>query len=456
VSHADRPFTVRGTAIHAPRRGEIEILEDAVLAIDSAGSIRSITTASAAGHAQAKADHAADPYAITLAKGQFLLPGLVDLHIHAPQWPQMGKALQLPLEQWLQKNTFPLEARYADLAFARRVFTSLVDSLLANGTTTAVYYATIHNEASLVLAEICLARGQRAFVGRVAMDDPGLCPDYYRDPSPEAALAGTITFLEQVRALPGNELALVQPIVTPRFIGGCSDRLLESLGRLAIESRAPVQTHCSEGDWEKALALARFGKTDTASLAGFGLLTRRTVLAHANFIAGADLEMIGASGAGIAHCPLSNFYFANAVLPLRSALEKGLRIGLGTDIAAGHSPSIFDACRQSVAASRVLEDGVDPSLPANRRGRPGARIDFAEAFWLATAGGADVLDLPVGRFLPGYRFDAILVDPNVPGSNLFLWEDLDDPADALQKIVYNAGSANILAAWVEGRRVHGR
>jgi guanine deaminase len=449
-------LTLRGTAIHAPRRGEIEILEDAILAIDSAGSIRSVTLANDTGHAQAKANHAADPNAITLSKDQFLLPGLIDLHIHAPQWPHMGKALQLPLEDWLQKNTFPLEARYADLAFARRVYASLVEALLANGTTTAVYYATIHNEASLALAETCLARGQRAFVGRVAMDDPVLCPDYYRDASPEAALAGTVAFFEQVRALPGNEHALVRPILTPRFIGGCSDRLLDGLARLALDSGAALQTHCSEGDWEQSLALERFGRTDTATLADFGLLTRRTVLAHANFIAGADLEMIGTSGAGIAHCPLSNFYFANAVFPLRAAFEKGLRVGLGTDISAGHSPSILEACRQSVAASRVLEDGVDPSLPAKRRGRPGSRIDFVEAFWLATAGGADVLDLPVGRFVPGCRFDAIVVDISAPGSNVVLWEELDEPTDALQKIVYNAGAANIVATWVEGRRVHSR
>ena len=448
-------FSVRGTAIHAPRRGEIEILEDAIIGVDGGGTIRSVTLPWEPGHALAAADHREDPKSLTLARGQFLLPGFIDLHIHAPQWPQMGKALHLPLDEWLQKHTFPLEARYADLAFARQAYGSLVEALLANGTTTAVYYATIHEEASLALAETCLSKGQRAFVGRVAMDDPVLCPDYYRDPSAEAALAGTVAFMEAVRNLSGNEGGLLQPVVTPRFIGGCSEKLLEELGRLAHETGAPIQTHCSEGDWEHGLALERFGKTDTATLAAFGLLNRRTVLAHGNFIAGDDLEIISASGAGISHCPLSNLYFANAVFPLRMVLEKGLRVGLGTDIAAGPSASILDACRQAVAASRALEDGVDPRLPPGRRGRPGAHIDFAEAFWLATAGGADVLDLPVGRFLAGHRFDAILLDVHAPGSNVFLWDDLDEPAEAFQKIIYNAGRANIVGTWVEGRRVSG-
>jgi len=448
-------FVIRGDAAHAPRRGEVLMLEDAIIAVGAEGRISSVALPADAGYAEAAADHAAHPQAIRLAKGQYLLPGLIDLHIHAPQWPQLGKALHLPLQDWLQKNTFPLEARYADTAYARRVYDSLVAALLANGTTTAVYFATIHNEASLALAEICLARGQRGFVGRVAMDDPGQCPADYRDPSAEAALDGTAEFLDAVRALPGNGGSLVQPVITPRFIPSCSDKLLAGLGRLARASGCPVQTHCSESDWEHAYVLDRLGRSDTEALSSFGLLTRRTVLAHANFIAGKDLEIVRSAGSGIAHCPLSNLYFANAVFPLRAALDKGLHVGLGTDIAGGHSASIFDACRQAVAVSRALEGGVDPDRPAGRRGRPASRIDFGEAFWLATAGGAEVLDLPAGRFAAGLYFDALLVDVNAPGSNVFFWEDFDEPTDRLQKIIYNATRANIVGTWVAGRRVHG-
>jgi guanine deaminase len=445
---------IRGTAVHAPRRGEVQLLDDAIILVDMEGVIVSITLPADAGYARAKADHAADSRAVTLGTGQYLLPGLIDLHIHAPQWPQLGKALHLPLQDWLQKNTFPLEARYADLAFARRIYASLVEALLANGTTTAVYFATIHNEASLALAETCLARGQRAYVGRVAMDHPEQCPDYYRDSSAESALAGTLDFITAVRALPGNQCGLVQPVVTPRFIPSCTDRLLEGLGRIAHDNDCSIQTHCSESDWEHRHVIDRFGRTDSEALSAFGLLTRRTVLAHSNFVGSDDLEVIRAAGSGIAHCPLSNFYFANAVFPLRGALDKGVRVGLGTDISGGHSPSMLDACRYAVAASRALEDGVDPGLPAAERGRPGSRVDFAEAFWIATAGGADVLDLPAGRFAPGLRFDALLVDVNAPGSNIIWNDDLDSPADVLQKIIYNATRANIISTWVEGRRVH--
>jgi guanine deaminase len=77
----------------------------------------------------------------------------------------------------------PLEARYADLRFAQSMYESLVDGLLANGTTTALYFASIHLPATQKLADICLRRSQRALIGRVAMDNPEQCPDFYRDAS---------------------------------------------------------------------------------------------------------------------------------------------------------------------------------------------------------------------------------------------------------------------------------
>ena len=215
-------FAIRGAAIQAPARGAIEFMTDAVIAVDAAGRIVAYGTATDPELAAIEARCRAAGRLVQLDGGQYLLPGLVDLHVHAPQWPQLGKALDVPLEQWLFKYTFPLEARYADLAFARRVYTSLVDSLLANGTTTAMYFATIHRAASLELASICLAKGQRAVVGRVAMDDPGQCPDYYRDASAEASVTETRTFIAELRALPGNG-GLVLPAVTPRFIPTCSD-----------------------------------------------------------------------------------------------------------------------------------------------------------------------------------------------------------------------------------------
>jgi guanine deaminase len=449
-----RGKTVLGTFCHAPKLGAVETLKDALAAVDGAGTIAAVTPAGDPGHAAARAAAAKAGTLVEAPAGSYLLPGFVDLHVHAPQYPQLGKALDVPLEVWLQQYTFPLEARYADLGFARRSYTALVGDLLANGTTTAVYFATVHEDATRLLVDICLEKGQRAFVGKVAMDNPDECPDYYRDASVEAGIDGTRALIDYIRGHAANR-GLVGPVVTPRFIPSCTDAMLRGLGALAREHGCHVQTHCSESDWEHGYVLGRYRRSDSEMLDAFGLLTRHTVLAHGNLISPDDMARIAGRGAGVAHCPLSNVYFSDAVFPLRAALAKGVRVGLGTDIAGGPSASLFDSCRMAVAASRMLEDGVDPALPPERRGRPESRVDFRTAFHLATAGGGDVLDLPIGRFAPGCQFDALLIDPAAPSGNLRLWDGLDSNDDALQKLIYGATRANVARVWVAGRGVAG-
>lgn len=448
-------FAIRGTLVHAPAAGDIEVLDDALIAVDNGGRIAAVSGPGRPDYGKLEQSARDAGRLEVLPAGEYLLPGLVDTHVHAPQWPQLGKALDRPLDEWLMKYTFPLEARYADTEFARRVYENLVHTLIANGTTTAMYYATIHLEASTRLAQTCLEKGQRALVGRIAMDNPEQCPDYYRDASTGQGLDDTQNFIEQVQGLPGNARGLVLPVITPRFIPSCTDEMLQGLGEMAQRTGCHVQTHCSEGDWEHAYVLDRCGKTDTQSLDGFGLLTPQTVLAHCNFIDDDDMGVIREMETGIAHCPLSNLYFANAVFPARKALDRGLQIGLGTDIAAGANPGILHNCQVAVTASRALEDGTNPELDAAGRGAAGARIDFREAFWMATAGGGEALGLKVGKFVEDYAFDAVVIDTGVPDSNLILWEDMDSGDDILQKIIYNADRQNIKRVWVQGERLKG-
>jgi guanine deaminase len=396
-----------------------------------------------------------EPGFTELGSGDHLLPGFVDLHNHAPQWPQLGKALDVPLADWLNRHTFPLEARFADEEFAERVYESLVEAMLAHGTTTAVYFGSAHLAATQLLAKLCLEKGQRALVGRVAMDAADTCPDYYRDPEAAVAIEETQALIEQVRTMPGNEQNLVRPVATPRFLPSCTDELLAGLGDLVRTTGVHVQTHCSESDWAHEYGLARYGRTDTVSYDHFGLLTRNTVLAHCNLITPADIDLISLRQAAVAHCPLSNAYFANAVFPVRRALESGVQIGLGTDISGGPGPSILGAMADAVVMSRLLEDGVDARLPAANRGVPDSRVGFAEAFYLGTRGGGVALDLPIGELSPGMLFDAVVVDTEATDSDLVVWDGLDETEEILQKIINNANRNNIRQVWVGGVPVHG-
>jgi guanine deaminase len=388
---------------------------------------------------------------VTLPVGSYLLPGFIDLHVHAPQYPQLGSALDVPLEVWLQKYTFPLEARYVDLAFARRSYGLLVDDLLANGTTTALYFATVHQDATRSLADICLQKGQRALIGKVAMDNAEECPDYYRDASPDDAVEGTRSLIDYINTHPENSEKRVLPVITPRFVPSCTDATLEGLGALAKACGCHVQTHCSESDWAHGYVLSRYGVTDTEALDRFGLLGRRTVLAHANFLTDDDMDKVREREAAVAHCPLSNVYFANAVFPLKAALDKGMHVGLGTDISGGPSASMLDNCRGAILMSRALESGVDPNRDAEARASYGpAQIDFRDAFYIATAGGGVALDLPIGQFKPGYFFDAIVIDTKAPKGSVRLFDEFDSGEQILQKIINTASKPNIATAWVGG------
>ena len=441
-----RGRSVLGSFFHAPGPDAAPLLASALIEIGLDGCIVSVTGMADPAYA-ANVGSASRSGSLTRLDG-FVLPGFVDLHVHAPQYPQLGQALDIPLQDWLQRYTFPLEARYADLVFAGQAYAALVDDLLAGGTTTAVYFGTIHGPATRLLAELCVARRQRALVGKVAMDHPDLCPASYRDDDADAGLHGTRSLIDEIRLLPGND-GLVHPVVTPRFVPACTDRLLEGLGDIVRAGHCHVQTHCSESDWAHRHVLDRFGRSDAEVLDGFGLLTRRTVLAHANFLSAADMDRVALRGSGVAHCALSNAYFAGAVFPLRAAMQRGVRVGLGTDISGGPSASMFEAVRMAVAASRMLESGVDPDLSPELRGRPGSRIDIRTAFHLATAGGADVLALPVGRFEPGYLFDAMLIDPAAPGGTIRLWGGESDD-DLLATLLYSASRPNIAAVWTGG------
>lgn len=443
---------LRANALHTPQRGTVEALDDALIEIDTNGIIEAVHRAGTPAHAETLARAAGR--VTTLPARTVLVPGLVDLHIHAPQYPQLGTALDLPLQDWLEHYTFPLEARYADPEYARQVYPVLVSDLLAAGTTTAVYFATLHDAATCMLADTCIQQGQRAFVGRVAMDHPDTCPAAYRDSSAEAALAGTRRVIDHIRTHPDNTDARVRPIITPRFIPACTDELLAGLGALAQETGVPVTTHASESDWEQAHVLARHGCTDTESLDRFGLLPPGTVLAHCCFLTPDDMNRIAERGAGVAHCPWSNAYFAGAAFPLRRALAAGVHIGLGSDISGGPVGTVWETARTALITARMLDTGTDPDLPPHlRSANQGAQIDAVTAFWLATAGGAEVLGLPVGHFAAGQHFDALTIDPIAKGGGLAHWllADRTDPARLLESLLHGTARVNIVAVHVGGR-----
>lgn len=377
-----------------------------------------------------------------------------DTHIHASQYPNAGIFGKSTLLDWLNTYTFPLEASLSEAFKANQVYTACIKRTLSHGTTTASYYATISVMSTNLLADLCLSYGQRAFIGRCCMD--ALSPDYYRDASAAQSLADTKSTISHIAQIDPNH-DLVCPIITPRFAPSCSSELMHSLGALQKETNLPVQTHISENKNEIKLVKEMFPSYDsyTEVYDGHGLLSPKTILAHAIHLSEAEVDLIKSRESKISHCPASNSAITSGTAKIRMLLNKGVEIGLGTDMSGGYSPSILEAVRQASLVSRhVAMEGDDE-----------AKLSIEEVLYLGTKGGAKVVGLgeKIGSFGVGMEWDAQLIGLGSVGDDgeaksdspvdIFGWESWEN---MVAKWVYNGDDRNTLAVWVKGRLVHER
>ncbi|MGK4105919.1 guanine deaminase [Limosilactobacillus vaginalis] len=442
-------IVIHGTYFTSKNVNEVEFHEDHLICIDRSGTITRTLSPVDAEYSQILNDARQAGRLIELKPNQYLLPGFIDLHVHAPQWPQAGLALELPLADWLNHYTFPLEAKFADSHYARRVYQDFVHQLLSHGTTTAMMFGTIHNDANVELARQSVTQGLRAFVGQVVMDNPDQTPEYYRNSSAKEALESTEKFIHTMLGLQQQTNSTVVPVITPRFVPSCTDEALEGLGDLAKKYDLPVQSHLSESNWEHGYAIERYGIHDTAVMDHFHLLTNRSIMAHGTQLQDDDLLTLRNRQTTIAHCPISNIYFGNGVLPVKKLFSLGNRMGIGSDISGGYSPSLYHNIRQAVKSSQMLEDGVDSRKKADERGVKDSRITMPNAFYLATVGGAQALHLKTGKLEEGYQADFQIVNGHPALMKM-------TSADIFQRLMYQTEQQDIQEVYVAGKRVYGK
>ncbi|KAF2226471.1 guanine deaminase [Elsinoe ampelina] len=448
-----QPTIYVGPLIHHKSLTELEILPTASIYVDAHGKIAHISptpTPPPAGFSSARTIHAPGP-------STFFFPGFIDTHTHAPQFPNAGLFGATTLLSWLETYTFPTESRFSSLPFAKQVYSRVVKRLLSHGTTTAAYYATVHVPATNLLAEICHAAGQRAFVGRVCMDRDGFVPGFYRDESAAQGVVDSRASIEFCRAL-DPEGDLVQAIVTPRFAPACSEEALRGLGELVRETGVRVQTHVSENRDEVRLVGKLFpeDRDYVGVYDRFGLLGERTVLAHAIWLSEEEKRLVKERKAKLSHCPCSNTCLTSGAMKVKDLLAEGIDVGLGTDASGGYSASMLEEVRQAILVSRhvAMVDGEK------------AKLSFEEALWLATKGGAKVLGLEdkVGSFEVGMDWDAQMISLGQVDEDgtIGVTENLVDVygeekwIDRVAKWVYAGDDRNTSAVWVKGRLVHKR
>lgn len=466
-----------GTAVHSTSLKELECREAMAVCVDEHGIIVAIEP----NCDQTKAENTLygdlgwSPQEVIVrsaSAGQFFFPGFIgrsvpvltrliythplfflDTHIHASQYPNAGLFGKTTLLDWLNTYTFPMESSLASIEKAETVYKRCIQRTLSHGTTTASYFATTSVPSTNLLADLCLAFGQRAFIGRCCMDT--MSPDFYRDTSAATAVADTRATIAHITSIDPTH-ALVTPIITPRFVPTCTSELMHGLGALQKETGLPVQTHLSENKSEVELVHQLFPShaSYTDVYDAHNLLGPRTILAHAVHLSEEEMDLIRKRQGKVSHCPVSNSSITSGTAKVRTLLDKGIEIGLGTDMSGGYSPSILEAARQALLVSRHVA----------MEGREESKLSVEEVLYLSTRGGAQVVGLEktLGGFEVGMEWDAQLIGLGQVGSeqefdtgpvDIFGWESWPE---RIAKWLFNGDDRNTLAVWVKGRLVHER
>ena len=336
---------------------------------------------------------------------KLLIPAMNDMHVHAPQVHNQGVAMDLELLPWLQNYTFPEESKYADTQYAERMYRRFLHTQWLFGTMRSVVFGTVHTESTRILMRLYQEAGMGAMVGKVAMNrncPEALCEDV------DAYVEGQERLIKEfsnLSPLTSNLSPLVSPIITPRFVPSCTPELLKACGELANKYQLPVQSHLSENTSEIAW-VAELEKESTSygdAYNRYGLFGQTpTIMAHCVWTNGSELELMKRNRVMVAHCPTSNFNLSSGLAPVRTFLDEGLPIGLGSDISGGHDLNML----------RMLVYAIQVSKMHYQQDKSKAFLTLSEVFWIATKSAGSFFGR-VGSFEPGYEFDALVIDDAV-------------------------------------------
>lgn len=368
--------------------------------------------------------------------GCLILPGLVDLHVHAPQYGFRGIGFDSELIEWLNTHTFPVESHYQDEEYARRAYTIFAEDLKKSATTRAVVFGTIHRRSTEILMELLEEAGVNAYVGKVNMDRNA--PEYYVENSAEESVESTVRFIEESR----RRFRRIRPILTPRFVPACTDELMGRLAQLKKVYDLPVQSHLSENQseisWVKELCPEASCYGDAYARSGILDGPAPAVMAHCVWSEEKEIELLREKNVFVAHCPKSNLNLMSGIAPVRRYIERGIRVGLGTDVAGGETLCVFEEMARAIQVSkmhwRYINDTEKP-------------LTVSEALFLATRGGGAFFG-KVGSFEKGFEFDAIVIDD----SNLRTQLD-PDLKERLERLIYCFGQCRIEAKYVAGDKI---
>jgi guanine deaminase len=428
------PFTLRARLLTPASGGGLRYEPDARIEVDERGRLARVSPWTDPTPAGETVD----------LRPWLVMPGLVDLHAHLPQLPNAGVGAGLDLLTWLERYIFPLERNF-DVATAEQVAPAAFRAFARAGTTTVVAYGALWADSLDSCFEAAEAHGIRAVIGKVMMDRVSY-DDTERNPG-EVLDLSLAQSKELCATWHGRDQGRLAYAFTPRFAVSCTDEMLRQSAEAAVETGAYWQTHLSEDRGEIAAVKRLFPNaidyTDVYDLAG-GLETK-AILAHAIHLSDREVARLAEAGAVIAHCPSSNLFLASGAMPLSRYLAAGIRVGLGSDVAAGPDAPLFSVMRAGAYTQNALRAaGLTDAAP----------LTPAEWLRIGTLGGAEALGLGdrIGSVEEGKEADLISVDPSVtlPLEGIGAGPE-DLPEEMLSRLIFRAHPAMVRGAWVRGR-----
>lgn len=391
------------------------VLADGALDIDDSGTLQYVGTESAAPNLPAAvSQHRLDGA---------LVPGLVNTHCHTPMTLFRGVGEGLPLERWLHEVMWPREARLQpdDIVWGMRLGSA---EMLRHGVTTSVemYF---HPES---VAEAVTATGARVIVGAPLLALPGAPAGTL-----ERQLANSIAQKAELEIHHRIEVAFA-----PHAAYTVPIPILQEVAAAAREHDALLELHVAETSTEGAALEASYGGASVPRvLADNDILGGRVLGAHCVWMTDEDLDLWAEHGASVAHCPQSNAKLASGIARLGAMLEHGIKVGLGTDgPASNNNLDLWEELRLAALLARLTSSDAQ-SLPA------------AEAFWLATGGGAAAIGRPdLGVLERGRAADFSRIDTDDAA-----FVPVASATDILTHLVWSASSRQVRDVWVGGARV---
>ena len=364
---------------------------------------------------------------------KLIIPGISDLHLHAPQYPNLGLGFDLELLDWLDTYTFPEESKFKDAEYAKKNYQIFVDDLCKSATTRASIFATLHTDVTLLLMDLLEQKKICAYVGKVGMDRN--CPDFYIEKNGKEE---TARFIEECQK---RNYKYVKPIITPRFTISCTDEYMQYLGEIAKKNNIPVQSHLSEniGEIEFVKKLRPNDNFYGESYDKNGLFGKevKTIMAHCVHCPKEEEELIKTNGVYIAHCPTSNSNLCSGICPAGKYLRQGYNIGLGSDISGGHTLDMFEVMRHTIQVSKLNLRYIDSET------KP---LTLPETFYMATNKGGSFFG-KVGVFEKDYEFDALVLNEcDIPSVRVY------NEKQRLERFIYHK-NGKIESKFIKGNKI---